>query len=72
MVIAFHPHPHLVLEKTKGDSHSFQQWIGQTLKDKFSITVKHIRSHQVDEIPMPDIEEKKILVSGMTNKMIIL
>ncbi|MGV3766638.1 MAG: restriction endonuclease subunit S [Chitinophagaceae bacterium] len=36
-------------------------WIGQTLlkKDKFGITVKHIRPHQVDSIPIPEIEEKK-------------
>ncbi|SRR5690554_541044 len=36
-------------------------WIGQTLlkKDEFGITVKHIRPHQVDEIPIPDIDEEK-------------
>jgi len=34
-------------------------WIGQTLlkKDEFGITVKHIRPHQVDEIPIPNIDE---------------
>ncbi len=36
-------------------------WIGQTLlkKDKFGITVKHIRPHQVDTIPIPKIDIKK-------------
>lgn len=36
-------------------------WIGQTLlkKDEFGITVKHIRPNQVDEIPIPDIEDDK-------------
>jgi type I restriction enzyme S subunit len=36
-------------------------WIGQTLlkKDEFGITVKHIRPHQVDEIPIPNIDQKK-------------
>jgi type I restriction enzyme, S subunit len=36
-------------------------WIGQTLlkKDEFGITVKHIRPNQVDEIPIPNIDEDK-------------
>lgn len=36
-------------------------WIGQTLlkKDEFGITVKHIRPHQVDQIPVPDIDRDK-------------
>lgn len=31
-------------------------WVGQTLlkKDEFGITVKHIRPHQVDEVPIPE------------------
>jgi type I restriction enzyme S subunit len=35
-------------------------WIGQTLltKDKFGITVKHIRPHQVDEIPIPELNDE--------------
>jgi type I restriction enzyme S subunit len=34
-------------------------WIGQTLlkKDEFGITVKHIRPHHVDAIPIPHINE---------------
>lgn len=38
-------------------------WIGQTLlkKDEFGITVKHIRPNQVDEIPIPNIDESKQL-----------
>ena len=34
-------------------------WLGQTLlkKDEFGITVKHIRPNQVDNIPIPDIED---------------
>lgn len=34
-------------------------WIGQTLlkKDEFGITVKHIRPNQVDQIPIPQIDE---------------
>ncbi len=36
-------------------------WIGQTLlkKDEFGITVKHIRPNQVDNIPIPNIDEEK-------------
>ena len=36
-------------------------WIGQTLlkKDEFGITVKHIRPNQVDDIPIPNIDEEK-------------
>lgn len=36
-------------------------WIGQTLlkKDEFGITVKHIRPHQVDDIPIPNIDIDK-------------
>lgn len=36
-------------------------WIGQTLlkKDKFGITVKHIRPHQVDSIQIPMIDDEK-------------
>lgn len=40
-------------------------WVGQTLlkKDKFGITVKHIRPHHVDAVPIPmlsDAKQKKI------------
>jgi len=37
-------------------------WIGQTLlkKDEFGITVKHIRPHHVDDIPIPDIGSEKM------------
>jgi hypothetical protein len=36
-------------------------WIGQTLlkKDEFGITVKHIRPNQVDNIPIPKIDDQK-------------
>ncbi|TGK08871.1 hypothetical protein EHO60_12605 [Leptospira fletcheri] len=46
-------------------------WIGQTLlkKDKFGITVKHIRPAQVDSIPVPDIpDEKKKSISEKIKK----
>lgn len=46
-------------------------WIGQTLlkKDKFGITVKHIRPAQVDSIPIPDIpDEKKKAISKKVKK----
>jgi type I restriction enzyme S subunit len=35
-------------------------WMGQTLlkKDEFGITVKHIRPHHVDSIPVPLIPKK--------------
>lgn len=35
-------------------------WIGQTLlkKDEFGITVKHIRPHHVDTIPIPDLPKR--------------
>lgn len=36
-------------------------WIGQALlkKDEFGITVKHIRPHHVEAVPVPDIEDTK-------------
>lgn len=39
----------------------FSSWVGQTLlkKDEFGITVKHIRPHHVDAIPVPDISNSK-------------
>ncbi len=41
-------------------------WIGQTLlkKDEFGITVKHIRPHQVDEIPVPKLSPEKMKAIG--------
>lgn len=41
-------------------------WIGQTMlkKDEFGITVKHIRPHQVDEIPVPKLEPEKMKAIG--------
>ena len=36
-------------------------WIGQALlrKDKFGITVKHIRPHQVDSVTVPVVDKRK-------------
>jgi type I restriction enzyme, S subunit len=44
-------------------------WIGQTLlkKDEFGITVKHIRPHHVDTIPIPDLP--KGLQRSVSNKI---
>lgn len=41
-------------------------WIGQTMlkKDEFGITVKHIRPHQVDEIPVPELSPEKMKAIG--------
>lgn len=46
-------------------------WVGQTLlkKDEFGITVKHIRPHHVDDIPIPDIGyEKELEISNKIKK----
>jgi type I restriction enzyme S subunit len=47
--------------KTAGYIYAFlSTWIGQTLlkKDEFGITVKHIRPHHVDAIPIPRIPRR--------------
>lgn len=49
-------------EKISGYVYAYlSTWIGQTLlkKDKFGITVKHIRPHHVDSVPIPNINETK-------------
>jgi type I restriction enzyme S subunit len=49
-------------EHTGGFLYAYlSSWIGQALlkKDKFGITVKHIRPHHVADIPLPEIDDSR-------------